>query len=57
MNADYAEQKNNAFVRNYIGYYRYDTDKELAALAEVYRHLCPLLNFFIPNKIGIHTAW
>jgi hypothetical protein len=46
----YAEQKNNAFVRNYVSYYRYDTDKELAALAEVYRHLCPLLNFFVPNK-------
>jgi hypothetical protein len=46
----YAEQKNNAFVRNYVGYYRYDTDRELAALAEVYRHLCPLVNFFIPNK-------
>jgi hypothetical protein len=46
----YAEQKNNAFVRNYVGYYRYDTDKELAALAEVYRYLCPLVNFFTPNK-------
>jgi hypothetical protein len=46
----YAEQKNNAFVRNYVGYYRYDTDRELAALAEVYRYLCPLVNFFTPNK-------
>ncbi|GHV35026.1 integrase [Spirochaetia bacterium] len=46
----YAEQKNNAFVRNYIGYYRLDTEKELAALGRVYAALCPLLNCFIPNK-------
>jgi hypothetical protein len=46
----YAEQKNNAFVRNYVGYWRYDTEKELAALNRVYEFLCPLVNFFIPNK-------
>jgi hypothetical protein len=38
------------FVINYVGYYRYDTDKEFAALSEVYRYLCPLVNFFTPNK-------
>jgi hypothetical protein len=46
----YAEQKNNAFVRNYVGYYRFDTDAELAALQCVYQYLCPLINFFTPNK-------
>jgi hypothetical protein len=41
-------------VRNYAairrGYWRYDTDAELAALNRVYESLCPLVNFFIPNK-------
>ena len=46
----FAEQKNNADVRNYVGYLRHDTDAELAALSHVYDALCPLLNFFIPNK-------
>jgi hypothetical protein len=46
----YAEQKNNAFVRNYVGYSRHDTEAELRALRRVYQSLCPLLNFFIPNK-------
>jgi hypothetical protein len=46
----YAEQKNNAFVRNYVGYSRFDTERELAALRKVYASLCPLINFFIPNK-------
>lgn len=46
----FAEQKNNAFVRNYVGHSRYDSDKELAALERVYDSLCPLINFFIPNK-------
>jgi len=46
----FAEQKNNACVRNYVGYSRFDTQEELAALAAVYESLCPLLNFFIPSK-------
>jgi hypothetical protein len=46
----FAEQKNNACVRNYVGYSRFDTEEELAALAAVYESLCPLLNFFIPSK-------
>jgi hypothetical protein len=46
----FAEQKNGAAVRNYVGYARFDTDKELAALVRVYKSLSPLLNFFIPNK-------
>jgi hypothetical protein len=43
------EQKNNRCVRNYIGYYRFDTSAEREALAGVYRFLCPLLNYFLPT--------
>ncbi|MDR0706878.1 MAG: hypothetical protein LBF60_03245 [Treponema sp.] len=46
----YAEQKNNAFVKNYAGYARFDSEPELAALPEARKYLCPLLNFFIPHK-------
>jgi hypothetical protein len=46
----FAEQKNNAFVRTYVGYYRFDTQAEFEALGAVYKALCPLVNFFIPSK-------
>jgi hypothetical protein len=46
----FAEQKNGAVVRNYVGYARFDTPRELSALATVYQSLAPLLNFFIPGK-------
>jgi hypothetical protein len=32
-----------------VGYLRYDTDQELAALAELYRHLRLYVNFFQPQ--------
>ena len=44
------EQKNGAVVRAYIGYARFDTPKEYAALAGVYKSLCPLPSFFIPAR-------
>ena len=47
----FAEQKNGAVVRNYVGYARFDSTEEFAALAKVYQFLCPLLNFFIPTKM------
>jgi gamma-glutamylcyclotransferase (GGCT)/AIG2-like uncharacterized protein YtfP len=40
----YAEQKNFDAVRKTVGYFRFDTPAEYAALAEVYRFLCPLYN-------------
>ena len=40
----YAEQKNYDAVRKTVGYFRFDTAQECAALAEVYRWLCPLYN-------------
>ena len=46
----FVEQKNGAVVRNYVGYARFDSVEEFAALAKVYQSLCPLLNFFIPTK-------
>ena len=42
----FVEQKNDVAVRRTVGYYRFNTDAEYHALQEVYRHLCPLLNYF-----------
>jgi IS1 family transposase len=45
----FVEQKNDTCVRDYVGYYRFDTPSEYQALARVYRSLCPLLNYFLPT--------
>jgi hypothetical protein len=45
----HVEQKNWSVVRQAVGYARFDTDAEVATLAEVYRHLRLLTNFFIPQ--------
>jgi hypothetical protein len=45
----YAEQKNYDAVRKTVGYFRFDTKEECAALAEVYRWLCPLYNYWMPS--------
>jgi hypothetical protein len=45
----FVEQKNDLAVRRTVGYYRFDTPLEYEALQEVYRHLCPLLNFYYPS--------
>ena len=45
----FVEQKNGDVVRKTVGNFRYDTDGEQAALAEVYRWLCPLTNYFYPS--------
>lgn len=42
------EQKNYSVVRKYVGYYRYDTEEELKALKELYKHLRLYINFFQP---------
>jgi hypothetical protein len=44
----FVEQKNGAVVREYIGYDRLEGETFHARLAEVYRSLVPLLNFFMP---------
>jgi hypothetical protein len=45
----YAEQKNYDAVRKTVGYFRFDTQEECAVLAEVYRWLCPLYNYWMPS--------
>jgi hypothetical protein len=45
----FVEQKNFTCVRNFVGCYRFSAVAERDALATVYRSLCPLLNFFMPN--------
>jgi len=45
----FAEQKNYDAVRKTVGYFRFDTAQECAALAEVYRFLCPLYNYWMPS--------
>ena len=45
----YAEQKNYDAVRKTVGYFRFDTAQECAALAEVYKWLCPLYNYWMPS--------
>ena len=45
----YAEQKNYDSVRKTVGYFRFDTPEECAALADVYHFLCPLYNYWMPS--------
>ena len=45
----FVEQKNDLAVRRVVGYYRFDTQQEYEALQKVYKHLCPLLNFYYPS--------
>lgn len=45
----FVEQKNDLAVRRVVGYYRFDTQQEYEALQNVYKHLCPLLNFYYPS--------
>jgi hypothetical protein len=58
----FVEQKNYSCVRNFVGYCRFSAKAERDALAEVYRPLCPLLNYFMPTlklikkiKVGSKT--
>ena len=46
----FVEQKNAAVVREYVGYYRLEGIQEQALLADIYRPLAPLLNFFMPTQ-------
>ncbi len=45
----FVEQKNGDMVRRVVGYYRFDTQEEFEALQEVYKHLCPLRNYWYPT--------
>lgn len=45
----FIEQKNYSVVRKTVGYARYDTDKELELLNEIYSYLRVYTNFFQPT--------
>ncbi|MDR0642779.1 MAG: transposase, partial [Treponema sp.] len=45
----FVEQKNFKCIRDYVSYRRFDTPAELQTLAQLYRSLCPLLNYFLPS--------
>ncbi len=44
----FVEQKNYSVVRRNVGYLRYDTDKELRTLNELYIYLDSYVNYFQP---------
>lgn len=45
----YVEQKNYTHIRDYLGYGRYDTQEQLSAINDLYRHELRLYNnFFLP---------
>ena len=46
----FIEQKNGAVVREYVGYDRLEGVEEQKLLADIYHHLPPLLNFFMPTR-------
>lgn len=46
----HVEQKNRQFVREIVGYQRYDTPDDVAWLNEVYACLDPYANFFLPMR-------
>jgi hypothetical protein len=45
----FVEQKNGDVVRKTVGYSRFEGQNAADALADVYRHLNPLLNYFYPT--------
>ena len=44
----FVEQKNYSVVRKAVGYFRYDTEKELENLNELYHYYRLFVNFFLP---------
>jgi hypothetical protein len=45
----FAEQKNYDMVRKTVGYFRLESQAECDALAEVYKYLCPLCDYWYPT--------
>jgi hypothetical protein len=45
----FVEQKNYSVIRRYVGYFRYDTDEEIAVLNELYSQVRLHINFFLPS--------
>lgn len=46
----HVEQKNKQYVREIVGYQRYDTPSDIAWLNEVYTCLDPYANLFLPMR-------
>lgn len=46
----HVEQKNWAVVRRTVGYWRYDTAREMALLNQIWTALSPLTNLFTPQQ-------
>jgi len=46
----YIEQKNYNIVRQAVGYFRYETEEEIALIEALYFYLRPLVNFFFPSS-------
>lgn len=44
------EQKNYANVRDFVGYHRYDTQRQVTLLNELYRAMEDYLNFFVGSQ-------
>jgi len=44
----FVEQKNYSVIRKVVGYLRYDTEKELEILNELYQYYRLFVNFFLP---------
>ncbi|MGC9002247.1 MAG: ISNCY family transposase, partial [Dictyoglomus sp.] len=44
----FVEQKNYSVVRRAVGYFRYNTEKELEFLNELYQYYRLFVNFFLP---------
>lgn len=45
----YVEQKNFNIIRQAVGYARFETEEEVALLAQLYKHLRLLVNHFYPS--------
>jgi hypothetical protein len=45
----YVEQKNYSVIRRYAGYFRYDTEEEVALLNELYAQVRLQINYFLPS--------
>ena len=45
----FVEQKNYSVIRRCVGYFRYDTDEEVAVLNELYHEVRLHINFFLPS--------
>lgn len=53
----FVEQKNYTVPRRFLGYARYDTEKELAIIKEILKLVEVYVNFFMPSKKLVSKEW